>query len=101
MRPSERALRGAEGTAALDAMRSEPEAVGAYDHVPFASATAVFLMDTASEVFVIHRAQVPDYIPPGVLLRVAMVPGAGSNALTMPKIFITTMATVEMLDAES
>jgi hypothetical protein len=42
----------------LDALQSEPTAVGAYDRVPFASATAVFLMDTASEVFVIHRAQV-------------------------------------------
>ena len=58
VRPSKRALRDAEDTAALEAMQSEPEAVGAYDHIPFASATAVFLVDTASEVFVIHRAQV-------------------------------------------
>jgi len=58
VRPSERALRDADDTAALEALQGEPEAVGAYDHVPFASATAVFLMDTASEVFVIHRAQV-------------------------------------------
>ena len=58
VRPADRALPDAEPTAALDAMRSEPAAVGAYDHVPFASATAVFLMDTASEVFVVHRAQV-------------------------------------------
>ena len=58
MRPSERALRGVEGTAAMDALQSEPAAVGAYDHVPFASASAAFLMDTASEVFVVHRAQV-------------------------------------------
>ena len=51
-------LRDVDNTAALEALQSEPEAVGAYDHIPFASATAVFLMDTASEVFVIHRAQV-------------------------------------------
>ena len=58
MRPTAAMLEGAEGTAALDVMMSEPDAVGAYDRVPFASAAAVFTMDTASEVFVLHSSQV-------------------------------------------
>ena len=58
IRPTAEMQSIAEGTAARDALVREPDAVGAYDHVPFASAAAVFTMDTASEVFMLHSAQV-------------------------------------------
>jgi len=58
VRPTADMQSSSESTAALDTLNSEPNAVGAYDHVPFASAAAVFTMDTASEVFILHSAQV-------------------------------------------
>ena len=58
VRPTAEMVSAAEVTAASAALSSEAEAVGAYDHVTFTSAAAVFTMDTASEVFVLHSAQV-------------------------------------------
>ena len=48
-----------EDTAASAALTEAGSvAVGAYDRVPFSSAAAVFTMDTASECFLLHAAQV-------------------------------------------
>ena len=58
VRPSAEMRAGAEGSAAQEALAAEPEAVGAYDRVPVRSAAAVFTMDTASEVFMLHSAKV-------------------------------------------
>ena len=63
VRPTAQMQSVAEVTAASAALSSEAEAVGAYDHVPFTSAAAVFTMDTASEVFVLHSAQVLSLLP--------------------------------------
>src|SRR4051812_33322608 len=57
MRPTAEMLAGSEDTHALAALLSEPSAVAAYDHVPVRSAAAVFTMDTASEVFMLHSAK--------------------------------------------
>ena len=48
-----------EDTAACAALTEAGNvAVGAYDRIPFSSAAAVFTMDTASECFLLHAAQV-------------------------------------------
>lgn len=47
-----------EDSAAKAALQSDPEAVAAYDRIPLAAASAVFTMDTASEMFTLHSGQV-------------------------------------------
>ena len=47
-----------EDSAAKETLLAEPEAAGAYDRVPFASASAVFTMDTSNDIFLLHSIQV-------------------------------------------
>lgn len=58
IRPTKEMLEGVEHSHAQAAMLSEGSAVGAYDHVPVASAAGVYTFDTASEVFMLHSAKV-------------------------------------------
>lgn len=51
-------MEAAEQSHAQEAMLSDDGAVGAYDHVPMASAAGVYTFDTASEVFMLHSAKV-------------------------------------------
>lgn len=54
LRPTPAQLADCEATDALAALLAEPRAVGAYDRVPFAAASAVFQLDTARETFQLH-----------------------------------------------
>lgn len=54
VRPTAEALADCEPTNALEMLLSEPEAVGAYDRVPIASAELVFSLDTAKERMTLH-----------------------------------------------
>ena len=47
-----------EASNAKDTLQSEPAAAGAYDRVPFASASAIFTMDTSNDIFLLHSIQV-------------------------------------------
>ena len=58
MQPTEEMVEAAEQSHAQEAMLSDDRAVGAYDHVPMASAAGVYTFDTASEVFMLHSAKV-------------------------------------------
>lgn len=57
MRPSAAVLEGTEDTVALRALLGAPAAVAAYDRVPATAATAVFTLDTSTEMLVVHSAQ--------------------------------------------
>ena len=63
MRPTPDMLAAAEDSAAQAVLATEPEAVGVYDHVPVRSGAAVFTMDTASEVFMLHSGKVIQIAP--------------------------------------
>lgn len=54
VRPTAAQLASCERTDALAALVAEPRAVGAYDRVPLASASAVFALDTAAETLQLH-----------------------------------------------
>ena len=54
VRPTPAQLADCERTEALAALLAEPAAVGAFDRVPFASAGAVFALDTAAETMHLH-----------------------------------------------
>ena len=58
MRPTPEMLAGSGDSDAQAVLAAEPGAVAAYDHVPMRAAAAVFSMDTASEVFMLHTAKV-------------------------------------------
>lgn len=58
VRPTAEMLAAAEDSAAQSVLVAEPEAVGVYDHVPVRAGAAVFTMDTASEVFMLHSGKV-------------------------------------------
>ena len=58
VRPTAEMLAAAEDSAAQAVLAAEPEAVGVYDHVPVRAGAAVFTMDTASEVFMLHSGKV-------------------------------------------
>jgi len=65
VRPTPEMLAAAGDSAAQALLAAEPEAVAAYDHVPVRAAAAVFTMDTASEVFMLHSAKVGEEPSPG------------------------------------
>ena len=54
-RPSPTVLADCEPTNALDTLLAEPEAVGAYDKIPIASAELVFSLNTATETMTLHE----------------------------------------------
>jgi hypothetical protein len=68
-------LAGCEDTPALRALLADPAGVVAADRVAASAAAGVFTLDLATEMFVLHSAQVPggrarglvkyDTIPPG------------------------------------
>jgi hypothetical protein len=58
VRPTPEMLAAAEDSAAQAVLAAEPGAVGVYDHVPVRGGAAVFTMDTASEVFMLHSGKV-------------------------------------------
>lgn len=58
VRPTPEMMAAADDTAAQAVLAAEPEAVAAYDHVPVRAGAAVFTMDTASEVFMLHSGKV-------------------------------------------
>eukprot|EP00798_Chlamydomonas_sp_ICE-L_P004358 gene4358-14478_t len=58
VRPTPEMLEGCEVTPALIKMLADPQTVGGYDQVPIASASGVFSMDTATDMFTLHSAQV-------------------------------------------
>lgn len=47
-----------EESNAKEALQAEPTAAGTYDKVPFASASALFTMDTSNDIFLLHSLQV-------------------------------------------
>ena len=51
-------LAAMEPSAAQQALATELRALAAYDRVPCAAASAVFTMDTATEIFLLHTLQV-------------------------------------------
>lgn len=51
---------GGEGSSAGDALNGEKTAVAAYDVFPLVGGQAVFTMDTATELFSLHSAQVTE-----------------------------------------
>ena len=51
-------LAAMEDSPAQQALAAEPQALAAYDRVPAAAASAVFTMDTATDIFLLHTLQV-------------------------------------------
>lgn len=43
---------------AKEVLREEPTAAGVYDKIPFSSASAIFTMDTYTNIFMLHSLQV-------------------------------------------
>lgn len=56
------AVEGMEDSNAKEALQAEPEAAGAYDKIPFASASAIFTMDTSNDIFLVHSIQACVYL---------------------------------------
>ncbi len=50
-----------EPSAARDTLRDFPGAAGVYDRVPFAAASAVWTLDTSTDIFLLHSIQVRRY----------------------------------------
>jgi hypothetical protein len=48
-----------EDSNAKETLRAFPGAAGAYDLVPLASASAVFSLDTSTDILLLHALQVP------------------------------------------
>ena len=46
-----------EDSSAKETLREFPRAAGAYDRMPFASATAVWTLDTSTDIFLLHSFQ--------------------------------------------
>ena len=57
MPPTTDAVEGMEDSNAKEALQAEPEAAGAYDKIPFASASAIFTIDTSNDIFLLHSIQ--------------------------------------------
>ena len=58
MPASASSVQAMEDSNAKQTLLSEPRAAGAYDKVPFASASAIFTMDTSNDIFLLHSFQV-------------------------------------------
>jgi hypothetical protein len=58
VRPTPETLAAVEDSAAQAVLAAEPGAVGVYDRLPVRAGAAVFTMDTASEVFMLHSGKV-------------------------------------------
>ena len=57
MPPAPADVAAMEDSAAKETLREFPHAAGAYDRVPFAAASAVWSMDTSTDIFLLHSVQ--------------------------------------------
>ena len=57
MPASKQAIDGMEDSNAKETLLAEPKAAGAYDKIPFKSASAIFTMDTSNDIFLLHSIQ--------------------------------------------
>ena len=57
MAPTPADVDAMEGSAAKDTLREFPQAAGTYDRVPFAAASAVWSLDTSTDVLLLHSVQ--------------------------------------------
>ena len=63
-----------EESNAKETLQEFPKAAGAYDRMPFASAAAVWTLDTSTDIFLLHSFQVRNPSPSslmGILLTYA------------------------------
>ena len=58
MPPAAANVDGMEDSNAKETLQEFPRAVGAYDRMPFASAAAVWTLDTSTDIFLLHSLQV-------------------------------------------
>ena len=58
MSPPAADVDGMEDSNAKETLQESPGAVGAYDRMPFASAAAVWTLDTSTDIFLLHSLQV-------------------------------------------
>ena len=58
MPPAAADVGGMEDSNAKETLQDFPPAVGAYDRMPFASAAAVWTLDTSTDIFLLHSLQV-------------------------------------------
>jgi len=65
MPPSAEAVRAMEDSNAKTSLLGEASAAGAYDKVPFSSASAIFTMDTSNDIFLLHSLQVLSFASRG------------------------------------
>ena len=57
-KPTPEMLAGMEPSNARSTLVAEPGALAAYDQVPCKAASAVFTMDTSTDIFMLHTLQV-------------------------------------------
>ncbi|KAK9862508.1 hypothetical protein WJX84_009406 [Apatococcus fuscideae] len=57
MAPSSSMQEGLGQNAATKALKAEPQAAAAYDHIPFKSASCVYTLDTSTNIFLMHSIQ--------------------------------------------
>ena len=58
MQPKSADVEAMEESNAKETLQEFPAAAGAYDRVPFASASAVWTLDTSTDIFLLHSVQV-------------------------------------------
>ncbi len=56
--PRAQEVEAMEDSSARATLQEFPRAAGAYDRMPFASATAVWTLDTSTDIFLLHSFQV-------------------------------------------
>lgn len=61
MPPSREDVEAMEDSSAKETLREFPAAAGAYDRVPVASASAVWTLDTSTDIFLLHSIQVQTF----------------------------------------
>lgn len=86
--PSRNAVAAMEDCNAKDTLQAEPAAAGAYDCIPLAAVSAVFTLDTSTDLFVMHSIQVeflsipPDRQRPCPIYVVLSLPWCRLSPLT-------------------
>ena len=58
MPPSRVDVEAMEDSSARETLLEFPSAAGVYDRVPFSSASAVWTLDTSTDIFLLHSIQV-------------------------------------------
>ena len=68
MPPKAEDVAAMEDSNAKETLQEFPRAAGAYDRMPFASAAAVWTLDTSTDIFLLHSFQVGCLIitPPAI-----------------------------------